>query len=151
MPPAPIDVRDRMGQGFTGWRPIGPDTVIGIAVHHSVSGGLFFTAAQMTVDDELNHLLMIDAYHVSKGWGGFAYHLAAFPSGRYYLCGSLNGARAHVYKRNHDLVGVVLIGDFTAAAPPRAQRQAAGRCLAYIGAVYPGRPVKGHRDWAGPG
>src|SRR3990167_4261700 len=85
MPPAPIDVRDRRGRGFTGWRPIGPDTVIGIAVHHSVSGGLFFTAAQMTVDDELNHLLMIDAYHVSKGWGGFAYHLAAFPSSRCFL------------------------------------------------------------------
>lgn len=146
-----IDVRHLMTLGVTGRYPTNPSDIIGVATHHSVSGGQFFTARVMTFGDELNHLRMIDQYHVSIGFGGFAYHMAAFPSGRYYLTGSLGGARAHVASRNHELIGFLLIGDFTAVAPPPTQIAAAAACLAFIRQTYPGRPNKGHRDWALPG
>ena len=125
-----------------------PRDVIGIAIHHSVSGGQFFAAGAQDQDDELSHLLMIDQYHASLGWGGFAYHLAAFPSGRWYLCGNLNGARAHVASRNDELVGLVLIGTFTTSPPPPAQISAARAAVAYMRRTYPGRALGPHRLWA---
>jgi hypothetical protein len=122
--------------------------VIGIAIHHSVSGGSFFMSNAPTLGDELSHLEMIDRYHASKGWGGFGYHLAAFLSGRLYLCGNLNGARAHVASRNNQLVGLVLIGTFTTVLPPASQLAGAAAGVAYIRRTYPGRPIGPHRNWA---
>jgi hypothetical protein len=125
--------------------------VIGIAVHHSVSGLQFFTAAEMTPEDELNHIRMIDTYHASQGWGGFGYHLAAFPSGRLYLCGDLDGARAHVASRNNVLKGIVFIGDFTARDPGPAQLQAGAEAVALVRvAAGAPLPIAGHRTWALP-
>ena len=125
--------------------------VIGIAIHHSVSGLQFFTAAAMTPEDELNHIRMIDIYHASQGWGGFGYHLAPFPSGRLYLCGDLDGARAHVASRNHELRGIVFIGDFTARDPGPAQLAAGAEAVAQVRQAA-GRPLAlaGHRTWALP-
>jgi hypothetical protein len=125
-----------------------PANVIGIAIHHSVTGGTFYMGASVTELDELAHLEMIDSYHASLGWGGFGYHLAAFPSGRLYVCGNLNGARAHVASRNHQLVGLVLIGTFTAAAPGPRQLGAAAAGVAFMRRTYPGRPIGPHRNFA---
>ena len=124
--------------------------VIGIAIHHSVSGGSFFMSNTPDEDDELSHLLMIDQFHASKGWGGFGYHLATFPSGRLYLCGNLNGARAHVASRNDELIGLVLIGTFTDTPPPASQIAAAASGVAFIRRTYPARPIGPHRNWALP-
>lgn len=129
---------------------IPPATRIGIAVHHSVTGQKITETA--TESYELDHIKAIDQYHVSVGYGGFGYHAAVFPSGRAYLCGDLDSQRAHVAKRNHELLGVVLIGDFTDHIPE-------GKQLAGLGAVlreftaYLGRevPIKGHTGWALPG
>src|SRR3990170_3270873 len=73
------DVRHLITNGFTGRYALDPNAVIGVAIHHSVSGGQFYTAATMTAEDEIAHLLMIDQYHVSRGSGGFGYHTAACP------------------------------------------------------------------------
>lgn len=124
--------------------------VIGIAIHHSVTAGTFYMGASITELDELAHLEMIDRYHASLGWGGFGYHLAAFPSGRLFLCGNLNGARAHVASRNHELVGLVLIGTFTATAPGPRQLSAAAEGVAFMRRIYPERPIGPHRYWALP-
>lgn len=126
-----------------------PDQVAGIAIHHSVS---FWPAANQTEADERAHIRMIDAYHVSLDYGGFGYHLAAFPSGRWYLCGELTGARAHVANHNTELRGIVLIGTF-ATVPPGGPQLTAGRlAVDYVrtNLVRPFLPVKGHRDWADP-
>src|SRR5574341_1944407 len=125
--------------------------VVGIAVHHSVSGGQFFTGVVMFPADELNHIRTIDSYHVSLGYGGFGYHLAAFPSGRLYLCGDLDGARAHVASRNAELRGIVLIGDFTARDPGAWQVSAGAEGVAQVRAAASAPlPVAGHRTWALP-
>jgi hypothetical protein len=144
----PIDATGLMTDRGVGRYVLAPDDVIGIAVHHSVSGGTFFMSNDLDQDDELSHLLMIDQYHAWKGWGGFGYHLATFPSGRYYLCGRVTGARAHVAGRNNVLVGLVLIGTFTTSPPPPAQLVAAADGVAYMRRTYPGRPIGPHRVWA---
>ncbi len=125
--------------------------VIGIAIHHSVTwAGLPFAEAASELVEVL-HIQTIDAYHVSQGWGGFGYHLASFPSGRFYLCGDLDGARAHVASRNHELRGVVFIGDFTARDPGPAQLAAGAEAVALVRQAA-GRPLAlaGHRAWALP-
>jgi len=142
----PIDVRNRMTDGGVGRSPLDPAQVIGIAIHHSVTTS--YTRA--SVEQEIDHLLSIDRYHSGQGWGGIGYHLAVFPSGRYYLCGSLDGARAHVAFRNHELIGIVLIGDFSTQPPPLLQLDAGAQAVAFVRRTYPDRPIKGHRDWALP-
>jgi len=148
--PEPIDARGLMTDHGAGRYVLDPAAVIGIAIHHSVSGGQFYMAPAPSQDDELSHLIMIDQYHASKGWGGFAYHLAAFPSGRLYLCGNVNGARAHVASRNNELIGLVCIGTFTDVAPPPPLLAAAAAGVAYIWRTYPGRMIGPHREWALP-
>lgn len=140
------DVRSLMTDGGRGRYDLDPARVTGIAIHHSVT---FFPAVTSRAD-EVHHLRMIDQYHASKGWGGFGYHLATFPSGRAYLCGSLTGARAHVASLNDRYVGLVLIGDFTSVGPGDTQIAAASEAVAYIRGHYPRRPIGGHRDFALP-
>ena len=145
-----IDVRQHITNGYSGRYPLDPTAVIGIAIHHSVSGGHFYDELPDTQDDEIFHLRVIDQYHVEQGWGGFGYHLAAFPSGRWYYCGDLTGARAHVASRNYELIGVVLIGDFSANVPPLLQMEAAREAVAFVRQTYPGRSIAPHREWALP-
>lgn len=123
--------------------------IIGKAGHHSVSGGTFFMAGQTTQQDEINHIRMIDQYHVSVDFGGFAYHTCAFPSGRSYQTGDFDGARAHVWGRNHELLGWVLIGNYESQLPSAGGLSAAAECERAFDA-YLGRqvPLKGHTDWA---
>jgi len=139
-----IDLRSRIPSGYTGRFTIpNLDEVEAIAVHHSVSGWVWnpltqqYTgqawneAVDVPQEVEIAHLLAIDRWHTSQGYGGFGYHMAAFPSGRRYLCGSLNTARAHVASLNKYFLGLVLIGDFTDAVPLDTHLVAASGCVGY--------------------
>lgn len=141
-----IDFRDDIPSGRTGRYPLDPAAVIGIAIHHCV-GHVDPAWAQAA---EEQHLYVIDAQHIGQGFGGFGYHLAAFPSGRVYYCGDLGFARAHVASRNFELIGVALMGAFTAVPPPDAQLRAAAEAVAFVRQAYPGVLVAGHRQWALP-
>ena len=119
----------------------------GIAIHHSVTTG----NAAWGEAEELGHIQTIDRYHVQIEYGGFGYHLAAFPSGRSYLCGDLAGQRAHVASRNHELIGIVAIGNFVGGLPAPPQMNAIMDCITYTRQVVGVHPVKGHNEWALPG
>lgn len=116
---------------------------IGIGVHHSVGNS--------AVQDEAGEratIRAIDLQHVGQGFGGFGYHYIVFPSGRAYFCGG--GQRAHVAGRNHELIGVVLSGTFTAVQPTEAAMSGLREVLLHLRAEWD-IPVKGHREWALPG
>ncbi|KKM22136.1 hypothetical protein LCGC14_1628400 [marine sediment metagenome] len=119
--------------------------VDGIAIHHTVT---FFLSPSATVLEELAHIDMIHAYHKSKGWGGFAYHLISFPSGRVYLVVPLTQWGAHVHAENDHLHAVVVAGDFTARAPILAQQQGVAEGIRLIYTTL-GRQVsiRPHRAW----
>ena len=122
---------------------------IGIALHHSVTT----MDADATEAQELAHIEAIDRHHVSIGYGGFGYHSAVFPSGRAYICGQLTGMRAHVARRNHELIGIVAIGNFVGGLPLQPQMEGIVEAIKDTRSWFPDRslPVKGHNDWALPG
>lgn len=141
----PSDVQTLMTDGGRGWCDI--TNPVAIAAHHSVT---FIAATVQTQQTELDHLRMIDRYHASQGWGGFGYHLAGFPSGRSYLCGDIRRCRAHVAKRNHELVGIVAIGDFRGGPPGHAQLVAFYGAAEWVRAQWsrPILPIRPHRELA---
>jgi len=136
-----------MADGGRGWADIVNPRAI--AIHHTAAR--FFPRPDPTPADELAHLRMIDAYHVSQGYGAFGYHLAVFPSTRAYWCGTLERARAHVKYRNHELIGVVAIGDFSADVPTSEHRRAVVGAGNWIRDVT-GRmlPIDSHKRLADP-
>jgi hypothetical protein len=144
-----IDVRSSM-TGAAGRFKTQREGLIGIAVHHSVSGDYLTASASQA--DEVAHLQAIDRYHVGRDFGGIGYHLAAFASGRLYLLGDLDGARAHVAGRNQELLGIVAIGTFTERLPGDREIAALREGIRHV-REFAGRPLpaKGHGAWALPG
>ena len=128
-----------------------------IAVHHTAvdprGGGealLLFPAAEMTQEDELNHIRVIHLYHKSKGFGGFAYHFIVFPSGRVYYIVPLTQWGAHVFGENDHLPGIVLAGDFTSTVPGLPQREGAAEAISTVYDALGRRvPIRPHRAWGG--
>jgi hypothetical protein len=144
-----IDVRASM-TGAEGRFKTNRASLLGIAIHHSVSGDYLSPAA--TQAEEFAQLQAIDRYHVSENFGGIGYHAAASASGRLYLLGDLDAARAHVAGRNHELLGLVAIGTFTSRLPGEEQLQAIQEGIRLL-RKSAGRelPAKGHGAWALPG
>lgn len=137
-----IDVRDQLTQGST----TNPDEmVIGLAVHHSAT----LSKPGRTQAQEMATLMAIDRIHKQR-FGLFAYHMAAFRSGRVYWCGDFNTQRAHVAQRNHELRGVVVIGDFTREIMTVGHFSALSAALSVLSDAFPGREIRGHGDWAVP-
>ncbi|KKN29539.1 hypothetical protein LCGC14_0842970 [marine sediment metagenome] len=116
-----------------------------IAIHHTVT---FFLRPDATVEEELAHIDMIHRYHLSKGWGGFAYHLISFPSGRVYHVVPLTQWGAHVHAENDHLHAIVVAGDFTDRVPVLAQQEGVVEGIRLIYATL-GRQVsiRPHRSW----
>lgn len=105
-------------------------------------------AFDATIEQELAHVKAIDTYHKSLGWGGFAYHGIAYLSGRAYLCGNLDGQRAHVKDHNHELHGLAFNGDFSSGLPAQSALVAGGHFLQYVRReTGTSLPIKGHREW----
>ncbi|MGD9893889.1 MAG: N-acetylmuramoyl-L-alanine amidase [Dehalococcoidia bacterium] len=122
---------------------------IGIAVHHSVTQTM---PADATQAEEIAALKVVEAYHIGLGYQLFAYHAAAFPSGRVYQIGDFDGQRAHVAGRNHELIGLVAMGTFTEVAPSALQLRGIAEGLRAIQAQKGSwLPIQGHGLWALPG
>jgi len=116
---------------------------IGIAIHHTVTR----MRPDASEAQERTHIKIIDQYHLDQGFGGFGYHAIVFPSGRSYECGNIDLARAHVAQRNHQLIGVALVGDFSNSLPEILQLEELGNVL---NAIDPSEtlPIHGHKHWA---
>ncbi len=122
---------------------------IGIAIHHTVTN----MTASTTIAAERAHIRAIDTAHARRFGGEYSigYHVLVFPSGRAYQVGDYDGQRAHVKARNHQLIGIAAVGNFTDALPEQAQWDGIVGAVKGLLVVYPGREIKGHNDWARPG
>jgi hypothetical protein len=129
-----------------------PD-LVGVAIHHDgvimAPGDRDYSGS--TLDEDLGRLATVYRHGLSQGWGGMPYHLVASPNGRCFVTLPLVFYGAHVALRNHELVGVALMGNFMYAQPGDLQLCAAGRALVAIWGVS-GRllPFKAHQEWALP-
>lgn len=130
--------------------------VTGGTVHHTVTRT---PTAAWTEDEELAVLDAIDRYHRERHWrdrfgnlvslGGFAYHLAVFPSRRAYYVTPLGMRGAHIAWLNHRYLSIVLIGTFTVVAPVSPQVVTAIDGRFWIeDAIGKTIPWAGHRDLA---
>ena len=120
--------------------------VEGIAVHHCATPWLRPNA---TVEEEVNHLRAIDRFHREvRGFLVFAYHLAAFPSGRIYQVTSLKQMGAGVYQKNDRLYHIVVVGNFIASVPGEPQLDATSEGINHLD-DFLGRIVEvgPHRKW----
>src|SRR3990167_9493681 len=127
--------------------------ISGVAVHHDGAimepGDADYSGS--TLDEDLERLDIIYRVGLDNGWGGFPYNAVASPNGRtFYTCDiALFGA--HVARRNDELVGMALMGNFVHRPPGQVQLCAAGLGLValweWAGQL---RDVRGHREWAVP-
>jgi len=94
----------------------------------------------------------IARYHAEVlGWPGIGYHFVIHHGGRIEYVGDILQVRYNVSRRNHEVIGVSLTGDFTRHPPGDAQLQAAKDLLANLQlALGSFIPIAGHREIALP-
>lgn len=92
-------------------------------------------------------------YHVEKlGWPGIGYHVLIHWDGSIEYCNNLTTASYNVAARNHEVVGVCLLGDWTSRFPGDKQMEAAGRVVLGLRTELKRTvPIVGHREIAVPG
>lgn len=86
------------------------------------------------------------------GWPGIGYHYLVHQDGAIEYVGDILEVRYNVARRNHEVVGVCLPGDFTGQPPGQAQVEAARTLLANLQyALGWFVPILGHREIAPAG
>lgn len=140
-----IDIRNQIsGPGGFGAMQARP----AILVHHTAGATLSVNATEA---EELAHILAIDLQHKNQGFGGFAYHMIVFPSGRSWWAARFDRYRAHIAERNPEFIGCVLAGTFTTTLPGPAQLAGLKRSLLFIQANSDAGPgIFGHKQKAIP-
>jgi len=141
---------DRQGQSCSNLHA--PPYIVGIAIHHDAvdmeAGDHNYNGD--TLDEDLGRLQTIYNYNVDR-LGGFPYHLVATPNGRLFQTRELATWGVHVSERNHELLGLCLMGNFLDSEPGAPQL-----CAASLGLIalwrWLGRlaVVEPHRKWAIP-
>ncbi len=119
----------------------------GLIIHHSVTAPIPLSRA-VTLQEKLTIIAAIDAYHASKGWGGFGYQGAVFGDGTVMVVGQGKGARAHVANQNSHLEGLVMIGDYSTSDPPLGCLLGAAQWVRAKQLTYGPLRVDGHRAFA---
>jgi len=125
----------------------------GIAIHHD---GVTFTAGDRdysgdTLNEDLARLDAIYQRAVDQRWGRFPYHFVVSPNGRTFYTNDIGYYGAHVASRNHELLGIALMGNFMTSHPGDVQLCAAARALVAIWSLtHTLYGFRGHREWALP-
>lgn len=134
-----VDLRHTL-PGAEDYTPRPLDVIKYLVVHHSA------TDRDLTPHE-------IALYHVATlGWPGIGYHFLVHQGGRIDYVGDILTIRYNVARRNHELIGVCLPGNFTYYPPLPAQLEAARHLLANLQfALGWFVPIVGHRDVALPG
>ena len=125
--------------------------VTAVLTHHD---GVLMAAGDVdysgsTLDEDLERIDAIHRHSEAEGWGAFPYHLAASPNGRLFFCRDLDRRGSHIYRRNHETLGVVALGNFMSMVPGYRQVRAVGAGVA-LAVREVGRDVEwpGHREYA---
>lgn len=93
----------------------------------------------------------IDAYHKSLGWPGVAYNWLCHWDGTIEYVGNIGTLRYQVASRNHEVVGVCVLGDWSKKLPPQPALDALDWLITNIKTDWPDWIVTTHRRIALPG
>lgn len=94
----------------------------------------------------------IAEYHVQhNGWAeGIGYHWLVHWDGRIEYVGDILTARANVAKRNREVIGICLPGNWNDDVPSDAQLGGALELVTWLRALLPWAEVRGHSEVALP-
>ena len=164
MPPPPLitvagvdlyDVRSMYPpqEGGAVARQRDPALLQAIAIHHDavIMEAVGPDYSGDSLNQDLGRLTAIYNHGLAQGWGGFPYHFIASPNGRTFYTTDISTFGAHVAARNHQLLGVALMGTFMLSQPGDLQLCAAARCIvATWGLTHRLVTYWGHRELALP-
>jgi len=88
------------------------ETIKHIVFHHSV------TNPTNNTKQDVDYIAEI---HKRNGWPGVGYHYVITADGMVWYVGDISTARANVANKNHLVIGVCLVGDFTKHLPTDEQ------------------------------
>jgi len=88
------------------------ETIKHIVFHHSVTNH---------TDNSKQDVDYIAELHKRRGWAGVGYHYIITADGMVWYVGDISMARANVADKNHLVIGVCLVGDFTKHLPTDEQ------------------------------
>jgi len=129
------------------WRLVGSETY----KVRPLSGVNYLVVHHSAVDVD-SSALSIAQYHVNTlGWPGAGYHFRIGWDGAIDYMGDISLSRYNVARRNDEVIGICLPGDWTAKEPPIATLLATRRLLAWLKTVVPQAQIVGHKDIALPG
>lgn len=95
-----------------------PTPISKVYIHHSVTKQLEPTA---TVDEEREQMRLLDQIAHGRGFNGFSYCWAVFPSGRAWEGRGFGIVEAGTLGHNTDGDSIVLVGNYSVFKPSEAQ------------------------------
>lgn len=141
-----VDLRDPIPGDSFNWSWVRPlSQVRYLAIHHTAGPDT------QTPDQIAN-------FHINNnGWGGIGYHFLVDKNGVVYYVGDISTARANVANLNDQVLGICLIGNFTAGREPTAlQLDGAHKLCDFFINNYPALTninnwddVRGHKELPG--
>lgn len=115
--------QDIWGDSFDWYRLRSWDTIRYIVFHHSVTKPTNNSKADVDYIAEL---------HRRRGWGGIGYHFVITSDGMVWYVGDISVQRANVADKNHLVIGICMVGDFTASNPTDEQILSAHDLAKYL-------------------
>ena len=103
---------DVWGDSFSWYRERSWETIKHVVIHHSV------TKPTNNTKSDVDYIAEI---HRRNGWGGIGYHFVITSDGTVWYVGDISTQRANVADKNHLVIGVCLVGDFTKYNPTDEQ------------------------------
>jgi hypothetical protein len=111
------------GDSFNWWKIRDWDTIKYLVIHHSV------TNPTNNPKDDVDYIAYL---HKQRGWGGIGYHFVITADGTVWYVGDISTQRANVADKNHLVIGVCLVGDFTKTNPTDEQILSAHDLCKYL-------------------
>ena len=104
--------REVWGDSFNWWKERSWETIKYLVIHHSVTN---------PTSDPKSDVDYIAQIHKNNDWGGIGYHFVITADGMVWYVGDISTQRANVADKNHLVIGICLVGDFTKSNPTDEQ------------------------------
>lgn len=135
---------DVWGDSFNWWAKRNWETIKYICFHHSVT---------ISTNNHKQDVDYIAEIHKRNGWGGIGYHFVITADGMVWYVGDISTSRANVADKNHLVIGICMVGDFTKHNPTDDQILSAHDLAKYLITNVPALTslngwdsVKGHKE-----
>jgi len=124
------------GDSFNWYAERAWDQIKHVVIHHSVTN---------PTSDSKSDVDYIALLHKNRGWGGVGYHFIITADGMVWYVGDVSTMRANVADKNHLVIGICLVGDFTKGNPTDDQILSAHDLCKYL--LFDTPSIPNLKDW----